>query len=69
MTLTLLTSYREVRPYGLEGGEPGQCGENAVRRLDGTLEPLKGCDETILKIGEAVVLKTPTGGGFGKAEV
>jgi 5-oxoprolinase (ATP-hydrolysing) len=68
MTLTLLTSYRDVRPYGLEGGEPGQCGENYARRLDGTLEKLKGCDETILKIGEAVVLKTPTGGGYGARE-
>ncbi|MBU1175336.1 MAG: hydantoinase B/oxoprolinase family protein, partial [Alphaproteobacteria bacterium] len=67
MTLTLLTSYRDVRPYGLEGGEPGQCGENYARRLDGTMERLKGCDETVLKVGEAVVLKTPTGGGFGKA--
>ena len=68
MTLTLLTSYRDVRPYGLEGGEPGQCGENYARRVDGTLEKLTGCDETILKIGEAVVLKTPTGGGFGAPE-
>ena len=68
MTLTLLTSYRDVRPYGLEGGEPGQCGVNYARRLDGTLEKLKGCDETILKVGEAVVLKTPTGGGFGAPE-
>jgi 5-oxoprolinase (ATP-hydrolysing) len=66
MTLTLLTSYRDVQPYGLEGGQPGQCGENYARRLDGTLERLKGCDETILKVGEAVVLKTPTGGGYGK---
>jgi 5-oxoprolinase (ATP-hydrolysing) len=68
MTLTLLTSYREVHPYGLEGGEPGECGENYARRLGGELEPLKGCDETVLKVGEAVVLKTPTGGGFGKPE-
>ena len=68
MTLTLLTSYREVVPYGLEGGEPGECGRNWVRRLDGTIEPRKGCDETELKIGEAVILETPTGGGYGKAE-
>jgi 5-oxoprolinase (ATP-hydrolysing) len=67
MTLTLLTSYRDVQPYGLEGGEAGECGTNWARRLDGTLERLKGCDETVLKVGEAVVLTTPTGGGFGKA--
>ncbi|MFY0613229.1 MAG: hydantoinase B/oxoprolinase family protein [Hyphomicrobiaceae bacterium] len=68
MTLTLLTSYREVQPHGLEGGAPGECGANWVRRLDGELERLKGCDETVLKVGEAVVLTTPTGGGFGAAE-
>ncbi len=68
MTLTLLTSYRNVQPYGLEGGEPGECGRNWARRLDGTMERLEGCDETILKVGEAVVLETPTGGGYGRPE-
>lgn len=68
MTLTLLTSYRDVQPYGLEGGEPGECGRNWARRLNGDLEPLGGCDETVLGVGEAVVLTTPTGGGFGKPD-
>ncbi len=68
MKLTLLTSYRDVVPYGLEGGEPGRIGENWVRRNSGEMERLKGCDETMLAVGEAVVLMTPTGGGFGKAE-
>jgi 5-oxoprolinase (ATP-hydrolysing) len=68
MTLTLLTSYRDVAPYGLEGGEAGECGANWARRLNGNMERLKGCDETILKVGEAVVLTTPTGGGYGAPE-
>ncbi|MGI9475285.1 MAG: hydantoinase B/oxoprolinase family protein [Hyphomicrobiaceae bacterium] len=68
MTLTLLSSSRDVQPYGLEGGEPGECGTNWVRRLSGDLERLKGCDETVLEVGEAVVLTTPTGGGFGTPE-
>jgi len=57
-----------VAPYGIEGGEAGECGTNWARRLDGTMERLKGCDETVLKVGEAVVLTTPTGGGFGAPE-
>ncbi|MEO1649631.1 MAG: hydantoinase B/oxoprolinase family protein, partial [Pseudomonadota bacterium] len=65
MKLTLLSSYRTVPPFGLAGGDTGQCGENWVRRNNGTLEPIKGCDETTLEIGEEVVLHTPTGGGFG----
>jgi len=66
MDCAVLSSFRKVRPYGLEGGEPGQCGENWVRRNNGTLERLQGCDQTVLEAGEAVIIKTPTGGGFGQ---
>jgi 5-oxoprolinase (ATP-hydrolysing) len=65
MDCAILASFRRVRPYGLEGGEEGACGENWVRRSDGTLERLEGCDQTVLEAGEAVIIKTPTGGGFG----
>ena len=66
MDCAILSSFRKVRPYGLEGGEPGECGENWVRRHDGRMERLEGCDQTVLEPGEAVIIKTPTGGGFGK---
>jgi 5-oxoprolinase (ATP-hydrolysing) len=36
-----------------------------VRRADGGIETLEGCDQTVLKPGEAVIVTTPTGGGFG----
>ncbi len=65
MDCAILSGYRRVQPFGLEGGEPGQCGENIVRRTDGSMERLEGCDQTILKAGEAIIIKTPTGGGFG----
>ena len=67
MDCAILSSSRNVRPYGLEGGGPGECGENWVRRNDGRLERLEGCDQTVLEPGEAVIVKTPTGGGFGRA--
>jgi 5-oxoprolinase (ATP-hydrolysing) len=67
MDCAILSSFRKVRPYGLEGGEPGECGENWVRRNNGTLQRLEGCDQTVLDAGEAVIVKTPTGGGFGRA--
>jgi 5-oxoprolinase (ATP-hydrolysing) len=66
MDCAILSSFRRVRPYGLEGGEPGECGENWVRRSNGALERLDGCDQTVLEPGEAVIVKTPTGGGFGR---
>jgi len=67
MECTILSGHRRVRPFGLEGGGAGQVGENWVRRQDGTMEKLKGCDETVIDAGEAVIIQTPTAGGYGKA--
>jgi 5-oxoprolinase (ATP-hydrolysing) len=67
MDVSLLTGHRRVPPFGLDGGSPGECGENSVRRLDGSIETLEGCDQTVCEPGEAIIIKTPSGGGFGKA--
>ena len=66
MECTLLTGHRRVPPFGLAGGENGQVGENWVRRKDGTMEQLQGCDATVLDAGEAIIIQTPTAGGYGK---
>src|SRR5262245_32429690 len=68
MECTLLTGHRVVPPFGLAGGESGQVGQNAVRRLDGSIEKLKGCDATVINAGEALIIQTPTAGGYGKAD-
>jgi 5-oxoprolinase (ATP-hydrolysing) len=65
MHCAILSGFRNVRPFGLFGGEDGQAGENWVRRKDGRLERLKSSDQTVLDPGEAIIIKTPTGGGFG----
>jgi 5-oxoprolinase (ATP-hydrolysing) len=65
MDCAILSGHRRVRPFGLAGGEPGQLGKNFVRRLDGHIEALEGCDQTVLEPGEAVIVVTPTGGGYG----
>jgi 5-oxoprolinase (ATP-hydrolysing) len=66
MDCAILSGHRRVPPFGLEGGEPGKIGENWVRRKDGRMERLEGCDQTVLDAGEAVIIVTPTGGGYGK---
>ncbi len=66
MDCAILSGYRKVRPFGAKGGEPGETGENWVRRRSGHLERLKGADQTVIAAGEAIVIKTPTGGGYGK---
>jgi 5-oxoprolinase (ATP-hydrolysing) len=68
MECTILSGHRIVPPFGLAGGEPGQVGENWVRRHDGRMERLKGADATTLDAGEAVIIQTPTAGGYGKPE-
>jgi len=65
MDCTILSGHRRVRPFGLAGGEPGQIGENWVRRADGCLERREGCDATVLEPGEAIIIQTPTAGGYG----
>jgi 5-oxoprolinase (ATP-hydrolysing) len=67
MDCAILSGYRDVRPFGLDGGEPGEAGDNLARRQDGRIERLKGCDQTVLEPGEAIIIVTPTGGGFGAA--
>lgn len=67
MHCAILSGYRRVRPFGLDGGEPGQTGRNMVRRADGRIEELSGCDATELNPGDSIIIETPTGGGFGKA--
>jgi 5-oxoprolinase (ATP-hydrolysing) len=65
MNCTVLSGHRRVPPFGLAGGEPGQVGENTVRRRNGRMERLQGCDETVIDAGEAVIIQTPTAGGYG----
>jgi 5-oxoprolinase (ATP-hydrolysing) len=68
MECAILSGHRRVPPFGLMGGEPGRIGENWVRRNDGRMQRLEGCDQTVLDAGEAIIIITPTGGGYGKAE-
>jgi 5-oxoprolinase (ATP-hydrolysing) len=65
MDCTILSGHRRVRPFGLNGGEPGQVGENWVRRREGGMQRLEGCDAVVLDAGEAIIIQTPTAGGYG----
>lgn len=69
MECALLSSHRRIHPFGVDGGEKGQLGEGFVRRLDGSTEVLQGCDQKVLEAGEAVIIVTPTGGGYGDAKL
>ncbi|MBX9739559.1 MAG: hydantoinase B/oxoprolinase family protein [Beijerinckiaceae bacterium] len=65
MDCAILSGHRRIHPFGLEGGGQGELGENSVRRNDGRIEILGGSDQTTIAAGEAITIRTPTGGGFG----
>ncbi|TGQ55622.1 5-oxoprolinase [Mesorhizobium sp. M1C.F.Ca.ET.193.01.1.1] len=67
MECAILSSHRNRPPQGLNGGGDGEAGSTKVRRNDGSIDVLKACDQTTLDAGEAVIVTTPTPGGFGKA--
>jgi 5-oxoprolinase (ATP-hydrolysing) len=66
MTVSILSERRRVAPFGLAGGEPGQCGTNRVERRDGRVEELPGTATVMVQPGDAIVIETPGGGGYGK---
>ena len=68
MEYTILSGHRRIRPFGLAGGEDGQIGENWVRRNDGRMDRLKGADATVVDADEAIIIQTPTAGGYGKPQ-
>jgi N-methylhydantoinase B len=62
--VTLLTERRRYHPYGLDGGEPGETGENRLfRGGEEIMLPGKGSIE--LHNGDILSLRTPGGGGYG----
>jgi len=66
MTAVIVSSRRKVAPFGLHGGADGAAGLQWVERADGTREELSGTDSAQLAPGDAFVIETPGGGGFGR---
>ncbi len=64
----ILSNRRRVAPHGLEGGDAGQPGCNRVLRADGAVEELAGTAGVEMQAGDALVVETPGGGGFGPSE-
>lgn len=65
MDVSFLCGRRVVPPAGLKGGGCGALGHNFKRSADGQIIELNGRSQITLKQGEAVIIQTPGGGGFG----
>ncbi|RUV68130.1 5-oxoprolinase [Mesorhizobium sp. M5C.F.Cr.IN.023.01.1.1] len=66
MTVTVLSSHRRTRAFGVSGGEPGLPGENLVQRAYGETQILAGNDSCEVRPGDICIIKTPGGGGYGE---
>ncbi len=67
MAANILANRRKIPPAGLAGGEDGAPGRNWVERADGRIETLAATGSATLEAGDAFVIETPGGGGYGKA--
>ena len=66
-TITLLTERRKFAPYGLLGGEEGQCGRSFHITANGSKELPAKCS-IHLEAGDRIRMETPGGGGWGKID-
>jgi 5-oxoprolinase (ATP-hydrolysing) len=48
----------------MAGGEPGSLGRHWIRRADGSVTPMRGCDSLPVGVGDVFVIETPGGGGY-----
>jgi len=63
----ILSGNRKVAPFGTAGGEAGALGRNLLRHRDGRIEELDPSVQVVAHAGDAVIIETPTGGGYGPA--
>lgn len=67
MTATLLSNRRRIAPFGLAGGGEGALGKARVERAGGSVQALGATDAVEVAAGDAIVIETPGGGGYGTA--
>ncbi len=65
MTAAILANHRRVAPFGLNGGMDGALGRTWVQRADGAVQELAPQDRAAMQPGDALVIETPGGGGYG----
>lgn len=67
MEAGILANRRINAPFGLAGGEDALPGVTRVERVDGTIEALPATASVTVTPGDAMVIETPGGGGYGRA--
>ncbi len=66
MRANMLANRRAIAPRGICGGGDAQPGRNWVERTDGRIEELGATGHAEMQPGDAFVILTPGGGGYGE---
>ena len=65
MRVNILANRRRIAPKGINGGGDAAPGRNWIERADGSMEHLGATGSADVEAGDAFVIETPGGGGFG----
>ena len=66
MEAGILSGRRQTRPFGLAGGGDALPGKTSIERTSGKLEVLDSTASVTVAPGDAIMIETPGGGGYGK---
>ena len=66
--LSVLSNRRLEGARGLAGGEDGKPGSNRMIRKSGEMVALASCQTIHLEAGDQIVIETPGGGAYGRAQ-
>ncbi|MBT9315274.1 hydantoinase B/oxoprolinase family protein [Leptothoe spongobia] len=65
MTAAIISGHRQVKPFGLQHGQPGKLGQNTIERSNGARETIGSNAQIAMESDDVFVIETPGGGGFG----
>ncbi|NOX20747.1 MAG: 5-oxoprolinase [Nitrospirae bacterium] len=65
--VSVISERRNYSPYGIKGGKEGLKGVNLIRKVSGKIKRLPHRFTLKLQAGDSLIIKTPGGGGYGKA--
>ena len=68
MTVAILSGSRKIPPFGLAGGAPGATGQTYIERIGGHRDILDSSATAEVVPGDSIVVETPGGGGYGRAD-
>ena len=66
LVMSILSERRCLRPYGMNGGQPGKAGRNLVVK-NGISYTIGSKRSGPIDVGERLVIESPGGGGWGEA--